>query len=92
VPDATVSPFGPSDTEGNAPDASAWATDSAIVEDDGSDPNADTVADASTAPEIPTKPSATAGKLLLTVSFDMSGANGGTVSFVSVAPVTTDEA
>jgi len=92
VPDAAVSPFRPSDTEGNAPDASARAVANAIVEDEGTDPKADTVADASTAPEIPTKPSATAGKLLLTVSFDMSGASGGTVSFVSVAPVTTGDA
>ena len=91
MPDATVSPFRPSETEGNAPDASARAVANAIVEDEGTDPKTDTVADSSTAPEIPTKPSATAGELLITISFDMSGASGGTVSLVSVAPVTTGD-
>ena len=91
MPDATVSPFGPSETDETAPEASARTVANGTVEGEGGATNTDTNPDASTAPERPPRRSGTAAELLVTVSFDRSGATGGTVSFVSVEPVTTGD-
>jgi hypothetical protein len=89
VPDAAVSPFRPSETDETAPEASARTVANGTVENAGGVTNTDTNPDASTAPELPPRRSGTAAEMLVTDSFDRSGATGGTVSLVNAAPGTT---